>query len=242
MASTAALAAAAAGTEAAKHLAQAPKSIAKGAYTVATMENTTVKGMHEQSYQGPATAEQIAYRNKLAAVSDTSKTADNVFAVFGSPKKVLGLMVSILLVVLTVIVVWTIFGKKLKSLFSGGSDSLKETIKQLGIDINSGNRGNLTEDTAKDFADSLYAMFGNINDDNDGIVTKMKSLTYAEDYVRVRSAWRTRKCKKPLVYTWLNGGEHEHDLPGMLRCNLNDRRCTEIKTHLTSIGVTETGL
>lgn len=235
MASTAAMAAAAAGTQ----IAQAPKDIAKGAYSVATMENKTVKGMHEQAYQGPATEEQIAYRNKLATVSDTTKTADNVFAVFGSPKKVFGLMVSILLVILTVIVVWTIFGKKLKSLFSGTGSSVKEAIKDIAIDLAPGASGNLTEDSAKEFADTLYGLFGYIDDDNDGVVNKMKSLKTAKDYNRVRSAWGERKCKK-----WYNGlnGPHSHDLPGYLRHNLNDRRCAEIRTHLESIGVANTGL
>lgn len=235
MASTAAMAAAAAGTQ----IAQAPKDIAKGAYSVATLENRPVKGMHEQAYQGPATAEQVAYRNKLATVSDTTKTADNVFAVFGSPKKVFGLMVSILLVILTVIVVWTIFGKKLKSLFSGTGSSVKEAIKDIAIDLAPGANGTLTEDSAKDFADTLYGLFGYFDDDNDGVVNKMKSLKTAKDYNRVRSAWGERKCKK-----WYNGlnGPHSHDLPGYLRHNLNDRRCAEIRTHLESIGVANTGL
>lgn len=230
MASTAAMAAAAAGTQ----IAQAPKDIAKGAYSVATLENRPVKGMHEQAYQGPATAEQVAYRNKLATVSDTTKTADNVFAVFGSPKKVFGLMVSILLVILTVIVVWTIFGKKLKSLFSGAGSSVKEAIKDIAIDLAPGASGTLTEDSAKDFAETLYGLFGYINDDNGQVVSMMLSLTTWKDYDRVRSAWGSRKCKK-----WSNllNGSHEHDLPGYLRHNLNDERWTKVKKHLESIGV-----
>lgn len=217
----------------------APKDVAKGAYKVATLENQPVRGIHEQEYQGPATSEQVEYRNKLAKVTDTTKTADNVFSVFGSPKKVFGLMVSIVLIVLTIIIVWTIFGKKLKSLFSGTGSSVKEAIKDIAIDLAPGASGNLTEDSAKEFADTLYGLFGYIDDDNDGVVNKMKSLTTAKDYNRVRSAWGSRKCKK--WNNWLNGN-HEHDLPGYLRHNLNDRRCEEIRTHLESIGVKNTGL
>lgn len=223
----------------AKAAVKATGAVATGVAGAATMENQPVKGMHEQAYQGPDTAERIAYRNKLATVSDSAKTADNVLSVVGSPKKTFGLMFSILLILLTVVLVWIILGKQFKSMFKSAKTNIQQAVSQAVVEQTYG-KGRLNEESAAAFADSLYSLFGNINDQNDAIVAKMKTIETVADYYLIRTQWGTKACKKPFYMDWLNG-KHDHDLIGMLTCNLNEKRRSAVKEHLLSIGVTDVG-
>lgn len=223
----------------AKTATKATAAVASGVAGAATMENKPVSGMHEQAYQGPDTAERIDYRNKLATVSDTTKTADNVLSVFGSPKKTFGLMFSIVLILLTVVLVWIILGNQLKSLSKSVKTKIQQAVSQSVVERTYG-KGRLNEESAAAFADSLYSLFGNIDDQNNAIVAKMKTIETVADFYLIRTQWGTKPCKKPFYMNWLNG-KHEHDLIGMLTCNLNEKRRSAVKEHLLSIGVTDVG-
>lgn len=210
-----AVAALGAAGEAAKGMGRAAENFSKPA--------TVVKDFHEIDGDG-------GYRDNLVRVSDTAKTADNVMTVFSDPKKLIG----IILVLAVLFLILRFFWKKIKAVASEAMTPVTETAAVLAIESEHGDTS-MSAEAAGTFADSLYSLFGYLNDDNDGIVAKMKSLKKKADYYLVKMKFGERKCKKI-------GSNHTHDLPGMLRHNLNNTRCQAIQEHLSSLGVENIGI
>lgn len=191
--------------------------------------------IHDQAYVGEYTDSDRDYANKLHKTTETVKTVDNVTMFLSSPKKMLSLFMFVLIVFFVV----KFFGKKIKNAATEVFSPLSDTLTRSAIEANYGSL-TINDDYAKTFADNLYALFGNINDQDDAIVAKMKSIKNKADYMLIKNNFGTRKCKRP--WSFINAFSHTHDLPGMLVHNLNATRQNAVYEHLLSIGIDETSL
>ena len=191
--------------------------------------------IHDQAYVGEYTDSDRDYANKLHKTTETVKTVDNVTMFLSSPKKMLGLFMFVLIVFFVV----KFFGKKIKNAATEIASPITDAVTRAAIVSNYGEL-TLNDESAKTFANNLYAMFGFIDDQDDAIVAKMKSIKTKADYMLIKKQFGTRLCKR--LWVIVPGIAHTHDLPGMLVHNLNDTRQNAVYEYLLSIGIDETSL
>ena len=128
----------------------------------------------------------------------------------------------------------------LKSVFGSAMSSVWEFFKRPFVDLTATNKakeeGAVTQDMgkARNAADALYACFSWSGDDEDGVVRIIQNFVQQPgDWSMLKTAFGTQHDKKMIGI-----GAHDHDLEGMLVCNLTDSERAPIRRHLNSVGIT----
>jgi len=178
------------------------------------------------------TEDAIAYREKLGNVDATTRTADNIMTVFGDPKKVLGIAMTVLLIV------WVLskFGDKIGDFLGGIVSPVKHLFDVHRAERLTGTVATLSNEQAQVLADRIYACFQPSGDDEGGVYSCLRTLNTAADWEAVCNAFGERTCRKKIL--GFTSHNEKHDLPNMIQCNFTDSETEEVRQILANIGVT----
>lgn len=180
--------------------------------------------------------ESIAYRERLDNVSATAATADNVLNVATDPKKMLGLLMLIGLLVL----VAYLLRNQLSSAFSwiGGifstakaKSQAKKNAAKYGDD-STPDGSLMTYDEARQAADTIYSAFGWLDDQENVIYSQLGRVRGNQDWALLIEAWGpTRHFSR--FFT----GSKDYSLEGALAAFLSDAERQVCRNTLVSAGV-----
>lgn len=181
--------------------------------------------------------ENIEYRERLDNVSATAATADNVLNVATDPRKMLGLL---MLIGLIVLLVWMLkkplqgaFGW-LGSIFGrlkAKNDAQSETDKYA--DPNRTDKSQMNYDKAKEVADNIYSAFGWFDDDEQVIYGQLGWVQGDNDWALVKQAWGgTRHFSRFIT------GNKSYTLEGALGGYLSEAERQICRNTLRGNGVT----
>ena len=204
---------------------------AKGA--VATVYKDFMSDRHTADIKPdtPHSQEAQAYRDKLSNVDATTRTADNIMTVFGDPKKVLGIIMTVLLIV------WLLskFGDKIADFISSLISPVSHAFDVHRAENLTGTPATIDNSQAAAIADAIDACILPNGDDEQGIYAQLRSLNTPADWQAVCNAFGTRQCRKKVL--GITTHNEKHDLRAMLTCNLTDKELAQIRTILANIGV-----
>lgn len=168
-----------------------------------------------------------AYRQRLQDVAATSQAAASI-----SPATL------IILLILVAVVLWY-FKDKLKQAWHFVTDPILTNFKLGGAlrEEGGGTRASFTPAQFKEMADAIENAFGGTwaNDDEDMVYGTLRKLRTKADWVGLKAAFGSRKCKK------LNCGRY-HSLEAMMNCCMNKNELKTCRDILARIGVTSTSL
>ncbi|MBQ9473271.1 MAG: hypothetical protein IJU81_02535 [Bacteroidales bacterium] len=180
----------------------------------------------------PVGDQAVAYRDKLSSVDATTRTADNILTVFGDPKKVLGLIMTVLLIV------WLLskFGDKITGFLSSLISPVAHLFDIHRAEALTGTVATLTNSQAAALADNVHSCFQSSGDDEEALYAYLRTLNTPADWQALCNAYGTRQCLKRVA--GIPYHNQQHDLPTMIRCNLTDNETAKIRQILANIGVT----
>ena len=207
---------------------------AKGAVD-AVLEQPKAAQMHKigEAY----TEEGKLYREKLDNVSATAATADNVLNVATDPKKILGI---IMLVGLVVFLVW-LLKDQLKSLFGFIGDAFRESRDNSRAQADAVERYSDAsgysagfENMAADLADRIDNAVSWWGDNEEAIYAALREVKTTADWVLLQKRWNAKErwwSKGPLAQ------KNYGDLVTCLTSNLDDAELAKCRTILRNNGV-----
>lgn len=151
----------------------------------------------------------MAYRERLGDVNKTTETVDNVLTVLSDPKKMLGIVMAIGVLLLVIF----IFRKTLKSALS----SLWDTIKSpFAAAINAENDKKDLEDLTgerapkptysnsqkyKQLADDLHAALKPYNEEENTVFSCLRQIKNNADWIQVKAQYGSRPYHKGWGYS-----------------------------------------
>lgn len=179
----------------------------------------------------PVGDQAVAYRDKLSSVDATTRTADNILTVFGDPRKVLGLIMTVLLIV------WLLskFGDKITAFLSSVISPVTHALDVARAERQTGTVATLSNSQAATLADNIHACFQSSGDDEESIYALLQTLNTPADWQALCNAYGTRQCIKRVA--GIPYHNQQHDLTAMLHCNLTDKETARVRQILANIGV-----
>ena len=189
------------------------------------------------SYGNATLQDNIEYRERLDNISHTAATADNVMNVVTDPKKIIGL---ILLVGLIVLIVY-LLKSQLKSVFSGIGSWWKNRQDIKDSDNQANNRyGDANgyspgfEDMAQDLADRIYNAISWTGDNEEAIYSALREVKTTSDWILLKKKFDNDN------HWWSKGVlalKKYGDLVTCLTDNLDDTELAKCRNILITNGV-----